>query len=214
MKRLALVAITALLFTLMPVDTQAQEPFIGEIRLMGTSYCPQNWAEADGSLLQVSQYAALFSLYDCEFGGNCTTTFALPDLRGRVPVGIGAGPGLTPRNRGTIGGAETEILSVSQLPTHKHSLSDVTLKGTVQVASSAGTTNAPSGKALSDSGRTSLYSDGTLDASLIAGSVSVSGQSDDEVAAAGESQPHNNMPPFVALRYCVSLDGIFPERPD
>ncbi len=214
MNRLTLVALTALLLSLIPCESKAQDPFIGEIRLMGTSYCPQDWAEADGSLLNVAEYDALFSLFNCTFGGDCQTTFALPDLRGRVPVGIGAGPGLTPRNLGTLGGSEAEGLSISQMPIHRHSLSGVTLKGTVQVSSSAGTTNAPSGKALSDSNRTSLYGDGSLDSSLVADSVSVSGQSGDEVAASGGGQPHNNMPPYIALRYCVALKGTYPTPPD
>lgn len=221
MNRLTLVALTALLLTLIPSESKAQDPFIGEIRLMGTSYCPQNWAEADGSLLNVAENDALFSLFSCTFGGDCQTTFALPDLRGRVPVGIGAGPGLTPRNLGTTGGVESVELAVSQMPTHKHSLSGVTLKGTMRASLYRGDAATATDALLAVSGRTSIYSSAPavegLDfntTSLASGSVSVTGQSWDEVAASGGGQPHNNMPPYVALRYCVALDGIYPQRPD
>lgn len=213
MKRLLLSSAILLILSPTPAMSGA-EPFIGEIMLIGGSYCPEDWAEADGRLLSVATDSALFVLYGCRFGGDCVANFALPDLRGRAPIGAGTGPGLTARARGELGGQESVELLITQIPAHTHSLSNVTLKGTVQASSSAGTTNVPSGKALSDSNRTSLYSDGSLDSTLAANSVSVAGQSGDAVAATGGNQAHNNMPPFLTLRYCVALEGIFPPQQD
>lgn len=211
MKRLLISAATLLILSPMPAMS-GEDPFLGEIMLHGGTYCPQGWEEADGRLLPIVDHQALFALYGCAYGGNCTTDFALPNLRGRVPIGVGTGPGLTTRVRGQSGGQESVELSIPEIPAHTHSLANVTLKGTVQTSSSDGTTNVPSGKALSDSNRTSVYSDGALDSTLVANSVSVSGQSGDAVAATGGNQAHNNMPPFVTLRYCVALEGSFPPR--
>ena len=96
------------------------DPFLGEIRVTGFNFAPRGWALCDGQLLPINQNTALFALLGTQFGGNGQTTFALPDLRGRVPIHQGQGPGLTPRTIGETGGAESATLNVAQLPPHTH----------------------------------------------------------------------------------------------
>ena len=99
------------------------DQFLGEIRMVGFSFAPVGWALCDGSLLPISQYQALFSLLGVTFGGNGTTTFGLPDLRGRAPVGMGSGPNLAPITQGELAGNENVTLSTQQMPNHTHLLS-------------------------------------------------------------------------------------------
>ena len=106
------------------------EPFVGEIKLFGLTFCPRGWAEADGGLLLISQNQALFSLYGTIYGGDGETTFGLPDLRGRVPIGVGAGPQLTSRNLGQSGGEESTTLTTANLAPHTHNLDGVTATAT------------------------------------------------------------------------------------
>src|SRR6476469_8745709 len=96
------------------------EPFLGSIIIFGGNFAPKGWAMCNGQILAINQNTALFSLLGTTYGGNGTTTFALPDLRGRVPVGMGQGPGLSPMTEGQVGGTETVTLTVNQLPNHNH----------------------------------------------------------------------------------------------
>src|SRR3569833_1354169 len=96
------------------------DQFIGEIRMVGFNFAPAGWALCDGSLLPIAQYQALFALLGSMFGGNGTTTFGLPDLRGRAPVGMGNGPNLTPVSQGQLAGSESATLSPGQMPMHTH----------------------------------------------------------------------------------------------
>src|SRR5579872_2527655 len=98
------------------------QPFVGQISFFGFNYAPQGWAQCQGQLLPIQQYAALFSLLGTQFGGNGTTNFALPHLRGRLPVGKGQGPGLQDYQMGESGGVETVILNASMVPGHSHGL--------------------------------------------------------------------------------------------
>ena len=98
------------------------EPFIAEIMIFGGNFAPRGWATCDGQLLPISQYTALFSLVGTMYGGDGRTTFGLPDLRGRVPIHRGTGPGLSTRNQGQSGGSETNLLNVDQLPAHSHAI--------------------------------------------------------------------------------------------
>src|ERR1044071_219623 len=110
------------------------EPFVGEIRMVGFNFAPRGWAFCNGQQLPIAQNSALFSLIGATYGGNGTTTFALPDLRGRVPVGIGQGPGLTNVTLGQKFGGETNTLTVANLPAHSHSITGGTtdVSGTAQ----------------------------------------------------------------------------------
>src|SRR5271170_2037339 len=105
----------------LPAPAQV-EPFIGEIRYVGFNFAPPGWALCEGQTLSIAQNTALFSLLGTTFGGNGQTTFNLPDMRGRVPVGMGNGVGLTPRNLGETGGVEAVTLTTAQMPRHRHGL--------------------------------------------------------------------------------------------
>lgn len=169
------------------------EPFIGEIQLLPFSYAPRGWMRCEGQLLSIAQNTALFSILGTTYGGNGQTTFALPDLRGRSPVHWGQGPGLQPVVLGEIGGASTVSLIATEMPTHTHAASAV---------SAVGTSDVPSSATLAQSSiRSDLYA--------ISANTTMSPAA---VGIAGSSQPHNNMPPYLALAFCIAIQGIFPSR--
>lgn len=177
------------------------EPFLGEIRIFGFNFAPRAWADCDGALLSIASNTALFSLYGTIYGGDGRTTFALPDLRGRVPIHLGNGPGLSPRNQGSKGGTETETLNVNQIPSHNHTLAPPNLPTTTAV----GNRTAPDGNLLATANDgESNYSNGEP-----TGAMATSGGA---IGNTGGSQGHNNMPPFLTIRFCVALQGIFPSR--
>ena len=164
------------------------EPFLGEIRAFGFNFAPRGWAMCSGQILPIAQNTALFSLLGTTYGGNGQTTFALPDLRGRAPVHQGQGPGLSNKSLGEQAGQETHTLIVTEMPAHTHS----------QPASNAEQdTNRPVNAVPARGGVYAGSGDGTfMDANTLAGG----------------SQPHNNMQPYLALNYCIALEGIFPSR--
>jgi microcystin-dependent protein len=173
------------------------DPFIGEIALVPYNFAPQGWAFCDGQLLPINQNTALFSLLGTQFGGNGQTTFALPDLRGRVPVhagASGAGPGLSPYVVGEQGGAENITLLSTQMPVHNH---------LENVSSANGTSDNPSNAILGkNASGVPQYGAGASNATMAASAI----------ANAGGSQPHENRPPYLGLNYIISLFGIFPSR--
>jgi len=169
------------------------DPLIGEIMWVGYNFCPRGWADASGQLLSISQYSALFSLYGTMYGGDGRTTFGLPDLRGRVPIGQGTGPGLTNRREGQKLGTETETLTAQQMPQHNHLIN----------ASQGATDNDPSGSVMGGPGRTRIYDAPTVTSTTMAS---------DAVTNTGGSQNHNNIQPSLVLRACVALTGVFPSR--
>ncbi len=173
----------------MPAD-----PFLAEIYMGGMNFAPQGYALCQGQLLSISSNTALFSLLGTTFGGNGTTTFALPDLRGRVPMGWGQGPGLSPRTLGEVGGTETVTLTNTQIPAHTHTLNAV---------SEAGDVSAPGGAFLANSG--ALDKEYKTTGTVVAMSSSA-------IGIAGGSQPHANLPPFLVLNFYIALQGIFPSR--
>ncbi|MFS3128049.1 phage tail protein [Nocardioides sp. Bht2] len=162
------------------------EPFLGEIRLMSFNHNPKRWALCNGQTLPISTNQALFSLLGTTYGGNGQTTFALPDLRGRVPVGWGSGFEL-----GQTGGEAAHAVTMSEMPTHVHQL-----LGTSERA----TTAAPGGNVL---------------AGAKAGYRPVEGVTSlrpDTVANSGGSQLHENRQPFLTMSFCIAMTGIFPSR--
>jgi microcystin-dependent protein len=168
------------------------EPFVGEIRMFAGNFAPQGWALCDGQLLAVSQNDALFSLLGTIYGGDGRTTFGLPDLRGRIPIHAGTGPGLSPRTLGAKGGAEGVTITVNQLPSHTHPLT-----ATQETASD----REPVGKSPATStGQvyTEIFDPQTMSASSI-GQV-------------GGSQAHTNVMPFLCVHFIIALFGIFPSR--
>lgn len=170
------------------------DPFVAEIRIFGFNFAPRGWAFCDGQLLPISQNTALFSLLGTMYGGDGKSTFALPDLRGSVPMHHGQGPGLSPHEVGESGGSESVTLLESELPVHGHTLQAHTVDVADTSAPGPGTTLAPS------SGGT-LYQSAT-DTELGAAAL----------APAGGGQPHNNMQPYLTANFCIALQGVFPAR--
>jgi len=173
------------------------DPWIGEIALVPYNFAPRGWAFCDGQLLPINQNTALFSLLGTQFGGNGQTTFALPDLRGRVPLhvgGSGAGPGLSAYSVGEMGGVENITLIASQMPTHNH---------LVNASSANGTSDSPSNNIMGkNASGVPQYGTGAPNAAMAAGAI----------ANTGGNQPHENRPPFLGLNYIIALEGIFPSR--
>jgi microcystin-dependent protein len=172
------------------------EPFIGQIITTGFNFAPRGYATCDGQILSIAQNTALFSLLGTTFGGNGQTTFALPDLRGRVPVHQGQGPGLTNRTMGEASGEETHTLISTEMPMHNH------LFNTTNVAGAVGTPNGNFLAASSDPSVSSFYRP-TSDGSTL---------NPQSIGLAGGSQPHNNMQPYLVISFSIALEGIFPSR--
>jgi microcystin-dependent protein len=178
------------------------DPFLGQISLLGCNFAPQGWALCQGQLLSISQNTALFSLLGVNFGGDGRTNFQLPDLRGRAPAGFGQGPGLSAYSIGQIGGSETVSISSANYPAHSHTLS---------AAASPATGNAPNGL-FEAQGQTGGRG-GTVNLAAYSGSGTPTTLATAALTAApGGGQPHNNLQPYLALNFCIALQGIFPAR--
>jgi microcystin-dependent protein len=173
------------------------EPFVGEIKMFAGNFAPRGYAFCDGQLLAVSQNDALFSLYGTIYGGDGRTTFGLPDLRGRIPLHQGQGPGLSERKLGSKGGDEKVTLTLNQIPSHTH---------TAQASNNPADSAALNGKVLAKG----------VDASDKFYVAPVAGQQQPMVsgmvANAGGSQPHNNLMPTLCINFIVALFGIYPSR--
>jgi microcystin-dependent protein len=169
------------------------DPFVGQLALVPYNFAPRGWALCNGQVLLIAQNTALFSLLGTTYGGNGQTTFALPDLRGRVPISSGQGPGLSNYALGQTGGAETQTLTLNQIPSHTHLLLADT---------SVGTSDRPNGGLPArNAAGVPQYGTGA------AGTMSAGG-----VQASGGSQPHNNMQPYVTLNWIIALQGIYPSQ--
>ena len=173
--------------------TAGAEPFIGEIMLFAGWFPPNGWADCNGQLLSIAQNTALFSLLGTTFGGDGQVTFALPDLRGRVPMHLGQGPGLSSRAMGEMGGAEAVTLLEAQIPAHTHVARADTGNGTISSPIGAFPARDPAGSP--------AYGAGSAGALAPAA-----------IAATGGSQPHSNVQPFTVIRYCICLQGIYPSQ--
>jgi microcystin-dependent protein len=170
------------------------EPFIGEIRMFGFNFAPVNWAFCAGQLMSISQNSALFALLGTTYGGDGVTTFALPDLRGRVPLSMGQGPGLSNYDIGQRAGEENHTLITTEMPQHNHLVS----------ASAASDALVPANNFPGNDARTPLnIYNSTTDGSIMNSSM---------IGLAGGSQPHNNMQPYLCINFCIALYGIFPSR--
>jgi microcystin-dependent protein len=161
------------------------EPFLSEIRLMSFSFAPKGWALCNGQLLPINQNQALFSLLGTTFGGDGRVNFALPDVRGRVPIHVGSGHTL-----GERGGEQAHTLSISEIPTHTH-----VFNGTSVVA----TLDSVTGNLPAQTATTAIYGNGALAAMNAAA-----------IGNTGGSQAHLNMQPFLTISFCIALQGIFP----
>lgn len=177
-------------------------PFLGEIRMIGSNYAPAGWAFCNGQLMAISQNSALFALLGTTYGGNGTTTFALPDLRGRVPMGFGNGPGLTPRVLGEIEGTENVTLLSTNLPAHTHLVS----------LSSPATTSLGT---LMEPGPGAIPAASNQRNAQYAPSASANTQlpvSAGNTGSAGNNSPVSVMQPSLAMNFIIALQGIFPSR--
>ena len=170
------------------------EPFIGEIRWVAFTFAPRGWAECNGQLLPILPNTTLFSLIGTVYGGDGVTNFALPDMRGRMPMHAGQGPGLTNREQGEPAGAETATLTLAQLPAHSHDLKATNTEANV---------NSPTANLPATKQRVALYASGPADTTM----------SPLTIAQTGGSQPHNNMPPYLVVKCIIATEGIFPSRP-
>lgn len=186
------------------------EGTLGEIALFGGNFAPRNWALCDGQILPINSNQALFSLLGTMYGGDGRTTFALPDLRGRVPVGEGQGPGLTNRTLGSRGGEEQHQLTTNELPVHTHTTNTSGLNAALRghAASMADATQPGPSNVLSTFSPMVLpYS--STDAPLApVGGVN----SSFTVPNTGGSQGHENRQPLLALNYIICISGLFPSR--
>ncbi|ANF51053.1 phage tail protein [Chryseobacterium glaciei] len=177
------------------LKAQASEPFLGQIAFVPYNFVPKNWAACNGQLLPISQNQALFALLGTQYGGNGTTNFALPDMRGRMLVHEGQAPGGTTNyTMGQTGGAESVTLLVTQMPSHSHTVNAVTAEGNQNTP----TNTLPADTKILDK----EYSDATPNTTMKSTMIN----------PVGGNQPHENRPPFLTLKCIISLQGVFPSQ--
>ena len=173
------------------------EPFVGEIKMFAGNFAPRGFALCDGQLLAVSQNDALFSLLGTIYGGDGRTTFGLPELRGRVPIHTGTGPGLSPRNQGSKAGSETAMVTAAQLPAHTH---------TMQGSTDFGGDTSPGGNVPATGSGANLYKQSPATGEI------VTMDADAVVPQSSSNQAHNNVMPFLCINFIIAPSGIFPSR--
>ena len=182
------------------------EGFLGEIRFFAGNFAPRSWAFCEGQLLPISQNSALFSILGTIYGGDGRTTFALPDMRGRVAIGAGNGPGLSDRREGAKGGSETNTLTTAQMPSHNHSH---TFHANTVANSADAQNNFPAtinGRS-SNAGQTfftSAYSTASPTVNMNSNMMAVNNT--------GGGQSVNNMQPWISIYYIIALQGTYPSR--
>jgi microcystin-dependent protein len=169
------------------------EPFLGEIRIVPFNFAPNEWAFCNGQLLPISQYTALFSLLGTFYGGDGRSNFALPNLQGMTPRGMGTGAGLDPVEIGETGGVAEVTLLATEMPPHTH---------TANCNAGMGDQYAPAMNFwATDAGGNNEY-----------GGVANGAMASAAIGSAGSSQPHNNLQPYLVLNFIIALAGIFPSR--
>ncbi|GAA4824269.1 tail Collar domain-containing protein [Marinicella pacifica] len=168
------------------------EPFLAEIRIVGFNFAPRGWAFCDGQILPINQNQSLYSLLGTTYGGDGRTSFALPDVRGRVPIHVGNSGGGTHHTLGQKTGEETHTLSVAEMPQHQHPVN-----GTGNTATEA----TPNSNLLPAVNNGKPYA-----------STASAPMGDNTIAPVGGGQAHNNMQPYLAMNYCIALQGLFPSR--
>jgi microcystin-dependent protein len=203
-------------FFLSNASANAQEGFIGEIRMFGGNFAPRGWAFCDGQLMAISSNTALFSIIGTMYGGDGRTTFALPDLRGRVAISAGRGPGLQDYRQGTKGGAEFRTLTVAQMPSHSHIVSLTGLAGAVDIPvnTSSGDEDEsnPGAGVLANNGGDRFASESTANAKYGGQTLPVSVTGNGNALNTGGSQSFDNRQPYTTVRYIICLQGVFPSR--
>ena len=171
------------------------DPFLAEIRMFGSGFVPSGWAQCNGQLVPIHQNTALFSLLGTTYGGDGKNTYALPDLQGSAPIGTGAGAGLSMRTIGETAGTPTVTLLTSQVPSHQHTIA--------AYGDDLADINTPGdGVILGASSGLNLYGTTPFDTTMNAQALSTT----------GGGQPHNNLPPFLAVNFIIATQGIYPGR--
>ena len=194
------------------------EPLIGQMMMFAGNFAPRGWAFCDGQLLPINQYTALFSIIGTTYGGDGRTTFALPDLRGRVPMHEGQGPELRQRTLGEKMGREEVALGLNEMPTHTHTVDSTKLKGNISFSTKKGNTNTPSATTLlaqgiGTKGRDEIGNANIYQTSSVAsGSIEIPTSGDISIGNAGASQAHYNMQPYLVVNYIIALQGMYPSR--
>lgn len=172
------------------------QPYIGEIRMFAGNFAINGWAFCDGQYLPISENEALFNLIGTTYGGDGQSTFALPNLCGRIPVHMGAGPGLSTYQIGEMGGVEAVTLTTQQIPIHNHPA--------LANDNGAGVrTSSPQNGVWANNGQAMYYNSGAAPTRAMRNNA---------VNPAGGSQPHDNMQPYLAVSFIISLYGIFPSQ--
>jgi microcystin-dependent protein len=169
------------------------EPFIVQIVLFAGNFAPRGWALCNGQLLSIAENSTLFSVIGTFYGGNGVTTFALPDLRSRVPLGTGQGPGLSHITEGEMGGWESVTLLTSNLPAHTH---------VVRASSKFSGGDHPGGRYLGASPSGNGTYDDTADSSMAG----------DMIAPTGNNIPFEIRPPYLGMNYIIAMEGVYPSR--
>jgi len=178
------------------------QPFVGEIRMFGGSFAPRSWAFCNGQVLPITQNQALFALIGTIYGGNGTSTFSLPDLRGRLPIGQGTGSGLTPRVAGELGGVEDVTLLTATMPAHTHRLEASSVTATTNAIAS----NVLPGIVTPAPGHFYVTNDGSTPAPTFGALAQQS------VTSTGGGTPHSNLMPALCVSFIIALSGVFPSR--
>lgn len=168
-------------------------PYIGEIRMFAGTFAPLGWAFCAGQVLPISQNDALFNLIGTTYGGDGQSTFALPDLQGRIPIHMGTGTGLTPRVIGENGGSETVTLTSAQIASHSHAF-----PASINAASAGD----PLNNVVANTGAEFVYSTSSPNVTM----------SPSAINPAGGSQPHDNAMPFLCVNFIIALEGIYPSQ--
>jgi microcystin-dependent protein len=193
------------------------EPFLATIMGWAPNFAPRGWAFCGGQIMAIAQNTALFSLLGTTYGGNGQTTFALPNLFSRFPIGAGQGPGLSSYDLGQVGGTENTTLTINNLPAHTHTAA---LTGQQKVATSSGSTTLTAAAADSilgapnflDSGSGSTIDVNTFAAGGASPSVNLSIPVTGTIGPTGGNQPVSIMPPYLAINWIIALEGIYPSR--
>ncbi|HEY2069730.1 MAG TPA: tail fiber protein [Rhizomicrobium sp.] len=177
-------------------------PFVAEITMFGFNFAPKGWAMCQGQLLPLSQNTALFSLLGTQYGGDGKSTFGLPNLQGLGVVGAGNGAGLSSYTQGETNGSENVTVLQSEMPQHNHAMFGVTGNGLTVAAAGNQLARGFSG------GKAASYT-----ANYLSTSAPQTPMSLQTMSVSGSSFPHNNMQPYLALNFCIAMQGVFPARP-
>ncbi len=199
------------------------EPFIGQLMLFAGTFAPRGWAFCNGQLLPIAQNSALFSLLGTTYGGDGRVNFALPDLRSRVPVGMGQGPGLSNIQQGEKAGSPAVTITQSQMPQHTHALSGVSVNVRnpgyvdvpVNIDGGDGNSKIPT-NILSADGAAKSFTDSPPNEKYSGSGLPVQGMQIEvnggQITPAGGNQPLPIMQPYLGMNYCIALEGVYPSR--